>query len=114
MLALYGSDVCLIDATYKTTIYDMPLAMLCVPTNVGYFNVAAMLLCDETQETLTAALRKIADWNPDWHPKCFVTDFSEAQISALESVFPGIYKLNMPDTLDIEHNNILFSAFQPR
>jgi hypothetical protein len=93
MLALYGSDVCLIDATYKTTIYDMPLAMLCVPTNVGYFNIAAMLLCDETQDTITAGLRKIAEWNPDWNPKCFISDFNEAQISALESVFPGIYKL---------------------
>jgi len=44
ILRLYGSDVCLIDATYKTTVYDMPLFFLCVFTNVGYVNAATFLL----------------------------------------------------------------------
>ena len=34
MLALYGTHMCLIDATYKTTVYEMPLFFLCVPANV--------------------------------------------------------------------------------
>ena len=33
----------LLDATYKTTWYDMPLYFLCVSTNVVYVNVATML-----------------------------------------------------------------------
>jgi len=27
-------------------------------------------------------------WNPDWHPKFVMSDFSLAQISATETVFP--------------------------
>jgi len=89
MLKLYGCHMCLIDATYKTTVYDLPLFFLCVLTNAGYVNVAAFLLCDERQESIAEALRQIAEWNPDWKPQQFITDFSEAQIAALETIFPG-------------------------
>ena len=89
MLLLYGSQICLVDATYRTTAYDLPLVCLCVPTNVGYFNVATMLLVNETSDSISAALHKIKEWNPQWIPKYFMSDFSEAQISALESTFPG-------------------------
>jgi len=89
IMALYGSDVCVVDSTYKTTLYELPLFVLCVPTNVGYVNVASMLLCNETHESIASGLRKIAAWNPLWQPRYFMTDFSEAQISALEAVFPG-------------------------
>jgi hypothetical protein len=91
MLQLYGSDICLIDATYRTTAYDLPLVCLAVATNVGFVNVASMLLVDEKAETVAAGLRKLAAWNPDWRPKYFMSDFHEAQISALESTFPGVY-----------------------
>jgi len=56
----YGSDICLIDATYKTTVYDMPLFFLCVLTNVGYVNVASFLLSDERQQSIESGLRQIA------------------------------------------------------
>jgi len=91
MLMLYGSDMCLIDATYRTTLYDLPLLCLCVATNVGFFNVATMLLVNETAGSIAAALRKLAFWNSDWKPKYFMSDFNEAQISALESTFPGCF-----------------------
>jgi len=51
---MYGTDVCLIDATYRTTSYDLPLVCLCVATNVAYFNVATMLLADEKVDSITA------------------------------------------------------------
>jgi len=89
MLHLYGLHMCLIDATYKTTVYDMPLFFLCVLTNAGYVNVATFLLSDERQESIAEALRKIAELNPDWKPEQFISDFSEAQIGALETIFPG-------------------------
>lgn len=95
MLLTYGADICLIDATYKTTIYDMPLFFLCVFTNVGYVNVATFLLVDECQNSIAAGLKQIAEWNPTWKPAQFITDFSEAQISALEEVFPGLLHLHM-------------------
>ena len=36
LLAKYGNDISLIDATYKTTRYDIALFFICVKTNVGY------------------------------------------------------------------------------
>jgi len=90
MLKLYGDGVCLIDATYKTTIYDMPLFFVCVLTNSGYVNVATFVLCDERKESIVAGLQYVMKWNPHWKPKLFVTDFHEAQISALEHLFPGM------------------------
>ena len=91
MLHLYGEHMCLIDATYKTTVYDMPLFFLCVFANVGYVNVATFLLSDEQQTSIVAALRLIVQWNLQWKPQRFITDFHEGQISAIESVFPGMF-----------------------
>jgi len=90
ILQLYGSEMCLIDCTYNTTIYGLPLLTVCVPTNVGFVTVATALLADETQETLSNALTKLAAWNPSWKPLFFMTDFSEAQIGAIEAVFPSM------------------------
>jgi len=89
MMLMYGSDVCLIDATYRTTSYDLPLVCLCVATNVGYCNVATMLLVDEKSDSIAAGLRTISAWNPTWKPQYFMSDFHEAQILALELTFPG-------------------------
>jgi len=90
MLELYGSDVCLIDATYRTTSYDLPLVCLCVATNVGYVNVASMLLVDEKSETIAVGLKKLSSWNSGWKPKFFMSDFHAGQIAALETTFPGL------------------------
>ena len=36
------------------------------------------------------ALEVLSRWNPDWNPQFFMTDFSEAEISALELCFPDV------------------------
>ena len=36
LMRKYGSNICLMDATYKTTKYDIPLFFICVLTNNGY------------------------------------------------------------------------------
>ena len=91
MLQLYGSDMCLTDATYRTTSYGLSLLCLCVATNVGYYNVTSILLVDETCTSISAALRTPAEWNPEWSPRYVMSDFNEAQISAVESTFPGYF-----------------------
>jgi len=63
--------------------------MLAVPTNVGYTVVASFLLTDEQSSSIEMGLRTIAEWCPLWKPKFFMSDYSEAQIAAIESVFPG-------------------------
>lgn len=90
MLRQYGNTLTVIDATYNTTCYQLPLLCLCVPTNVGYFNVASMLLSNEKTESVKLAIERVKVLNPEWRPSCFMTDFSEPQIAAMEAVFPGM------------------------
>lgn len=76
----------LMDATYKTTKYDVPLFFLTVRTNVGYTVVAEFILQTETGVCIQEALCILKKWNPAWNPKYFMCDYSEAGI---ETVFPN-------------------------
>ena len=89
MLIKYGSSKCLLDATYNTSVYELPLFIVCVASNVGYINVATILLSDKKSETITADLQKLIEWNPDWKPRYWMSDFHEVQILAFESIFSG-------------------------
>jgi MULE transposase domain len=89
MLLRYGNYITLLDCTYRTNIYDLPLLVLSVPTNAGYVAVASALLCEETKDAITFVLQTLSAWNPDWKPKLAISDFCEAQLAAFESVFPG-------------------------
>ena len=87
LLDRYGT-ICLLDATYKTTKYTLPLFFVCVKTNVDYQVVGAFICEHETTDSIMEGIRILADWNPDWKPRYFMTDFDEKEINALESVFP--------------------------
>lgn len=91
LLVVYGCYICLIDCTYNTTVYDLPLSTLAVKTNCGFFIVATALLTAETTDSIVKALERIRDANPDWRPSAFISDFTEAQIGAVEKVFPGVH-----------------------
>jgi len=86
----YGNTISLIDATYKTTKYDLPLFFVCVRTNVGYCVVAEFVVQDENAQQILEALNILREWNSEWNPPFFLCDYSEAEISALEQAFPGI------------------------
>ena len=81
--------LCLMDAMYKTTRYDLPLFFICVRTNAGYCVVAEFIVQSESATNIIEALQLIMSWNPQWKPQFFMTDCSEAEISALESCFPN-------------------------
>lgn len=94
----YGNSLCLLDATYRTTKYALPLFFLAVKTNVGYSVVAEFIVQHETKKSIMQGLRTIkgllhnaqdrpAEWS--WEPKFFMTDFCEREIVAIEEVFPG-------------------------
>ena len=87
---MYGAEICLLDSTYKTCKFDLPLFFVCVQTNVGFHIVASFLVENESQNLITQALRKIKEWNDGWVPEYFMVDFCEREIVALENVFPGI------------------------
>ncbi|XP_069103000.1 uncharacterized protein [Argopecten irradians] len=88
LMARYGQEISLLDATYRTTRYSLPLYFICVPTNVGYINVATFITETEDGESLKEALGMIKEWNPHWSPKYFMCDYAEEEINSLESVFP--------------------------
>ena len=89
LLQLYGNDICLIDATYKTTKYELPLFFVCVRTNVGYSVIAQFSVQQEGTSEIQEALEVLKRWNPTWKPKHFVSDYSEAEIGAISSAFPA-------------------------
>ena len=71
LLQRYRNEMCLLDATYKTTCYALPL----------FF---------ETSHCIAEARRILQREANGWEPKFFMTDNSEQEITAIESVFPGM------------------------
>ncbi len=85
----YGNTLTLMDATYKTTKYALPLFMLVVRTNVGYFPVAEFLLECEAVANVVEALSILKCQNPDWNPPAFLVDYSEVEFQAIKTIFPN-------------------------
>lgn len=90
ILERYGNTISLIDATYKTTQYELPLFFICVRTNVGYMVVAEFVIQSEESDKIQEAIEVIKRWNPKWNPKFFMCDYSEAELLALEASFPSV------------------------
>ena len=89
LYAKYGKDFVLLDATYRTSKYALPLFFLVVRTNVCY-QVAAVFICQqETKSSIQEALTIIRGWSPEVQPKYGMVDFCEEEIAALEEVYPG-------------------------
>ena len=59
LLKKYGNEMCLLDATYKTTRYALPLFFLVVKTNADYRVGAVFLIKGKTTENIMAALVRI-------------------------------------------------------
>lgn len=78
----------LIDATYKTTLYDAPLFYIAVRTNAGYVVAAEFIVQSEASQHIEEAINILKMWNPQWSPEYFICDYSNAEILALESAFP--------------------------
>ena len=78
LLMRYGNIIYLLDATYKTTQYELPLFFLCVKTNVGYSVVGEFISQSETAESIQEALIILQEWNPSWKPQYFMVDYCEA------------------------------------
>lgn len=89
LMARYGNEMTLLDATYKTTRYSLPLFFLVVKTNVNYTVVGFFIIQNETTVDITEALQIFHRWNPDWNPSFFMTDFCHEEIVAIETVFKG-------------------------
>ena len=56
LIKLYGNNICLLVATYKTTKYATPLFFVVLKTNVDYQVVTSFALQDETTSATKEAL----------------------------------------------------------
>ena len=73
----YCPHVVLLDATYKTTKYLLPLFFLVAKTNVSYQIVGIIVIQEESTELITKALSIIKSWSPGIIPKYGMVDFDE-------------------------------------
>ena len=89
ILGQYRNDLIVLDTTYRTTRYALPLFILCVRTNVKYVPVGEFVCQCEDTESVKEALTIFRSWNNSWTPKYAMVDFSEEEITALEDVFLG-------------------------
>ncbi|XP_033105741.1 uncharacterized protein LOC117108012 [Anneissia japonica] len=87
LLQLYG-DLVVLDATYRTIGYSIPLYFLCVQTNVACQIVGMFVVHQEAEQNIVEALNIFKSWNPDWPVKYFMSDFGENEETALKTVFP--------------------------
>jgi hypothetical protein len=94
LLRKYGNDICLLDATYRTTRYSLPLFFLAVKTNVDFQVIASFIIQHESTDAIKEALQLIKDWNPEWHPKFFMTDYCrKRKLMLLKKSLLVIYNL---------------------
>ena len=63
-----------------------------VHTNVDYQVVGSLVVQNETSQCIKEALQLLKKETPGWNPKYFMTDNCEQEITAIEDVFPGMYK----------------------
>lgn len=110
LLLKYGQEMCLLDATHKTTRYSLPLFFMVVKTNVNYQVAGSFIVSMETEKCIEDALSVIKKWNPTWTPKFFMTDNCMAEITATEKVFPGELVLVSTKSLDAFSIIIMISA----
>ena len=90
LLSRYGNELSMLDATYKTTRYSLPLFFLVVKTNTDYQVVASFTIQEEIQESIAEALSMIQEWCPEWRPRYFMVDKSDAEINAITTIFSGM------------------------
>ena len=89
LMVKYGNTISLMDASYKTTKYELALFFIAVTTNVGYSAVADFVLQSETAEQIREALQILSSWNPTWQPPYFMVDYSKAEIEAIQGTVPA-------------------------
>ena len=51
--------------------------------------VAEFVVKSDTAESISEALARFKLWNPNWCPPYFMSDYLEAELVALEEVFPA-------------------------
>jgi hypothetical protein len=85
-------DILLLDCTYKTNKFDMPLLNILGVDNMGYsFSVGFCFLDQEVEENYDEAIRHLRSlFNHGIWPSVIATDCEAALITAIDRHFPAI------------------------
>ena len=57
-------------------------------TNVDYTVVAEFVIESENTDQIFETLSVIKLWKPSWYPKYFISDYSKAEMRAINMLFP--------------------------
>lgn len=82
LMSRYNNEITLLDATYKTMRYKLPLFFLVVKTNINFVVVGSFIIQNETTASIEEALNIFRTWNPTWSPS------SSWQCSATKKSMP--------------------------
>lgn len=75
--------------------------------------VATFILEKESKEDIGKALTVLKKWNQDFSPKYWMTDYSTAEMNALEHCFPGESNiLNFPHIMHYRYSRFVNFAAQ--
>ena len=67
LLERYGNEICMLDATYKTTRYSLPLFFVVVKTNIDYQIVGSCIVQSEATDAIFEGLSVLKSWNQKWN-----------------------------------------------
>ena len=66
LLERYGNEICMLDATYKTTRYSLPLFFVVVKTNIDYQILGSCIVQSEATDAIFEGLSVLKSWNQNW------------------------------------------------
>ena len=84
LLRTYGNEICLLDATYKTTRYALRLFFFVVKSNVDYEVVGAFVCEGGETENIMSALKILKSWTSNWSTLYSKVDCCSEKINATE------------------------------
>ena len=67
LLERYGNEICMLDATYKTTRYSLPLFFVVVKTNIDYQIMGSCIVQSEATDAIFEGLSVLKSWNQKWN-----------------------------------------------
>ena len=103
LFSRYGKELTLLDATYRTTRYALPLLFVVVKTNIDYQIVAVFVTENETEDSIQEALSIIKSWNKDVSPIYGMIDYCTKEFKAMENIFEGMLNVNYFNITSLLH-----------
>ena len=67
--------------------YALPLFFIVVKTNIDYQVAGTFVVESESKRAIAEALQVLKEWNPQFNPRVFMTDYDKAEIRAIRQVF---------------------------